>query len=215
MRFKQPVVRAVIVLSAFGAITVPAITSGVPAVTSAVPAHPLSHEECNLRVQQLCLNNWNGGGLIQAGQQGWPNENFTWRQVPRCNGQPIVLDIRRGDTVNCPFATENLDFTYWHDTVFSFYYKPTRQCIGNDGSGTPLLTACPNFTTGQGGGTGVIQVRNFISGQCQNINELTALDRYESDARGYESFLKDAGYVSGLDYYSTDRSWTCWVSDNH
>jgi hypothetical protein len=215
MRFKQPVVRAVIALSAVGALIVPAATSAVPAATSAVPAHALSHEECNLRGQQVCLNNWNGGGLIQAGRQGWPNENFGWGRVPRCNGQPIVLDIRRGDTVNCPFATEKLDFTYWHDTVFSFNYRPTRQCVGSDGSGTPLLTSCPNFTTGQGGGTGVIQVRDFISGQCQNNNELTALNRFESDAHGHESFLKDAGYVSGLDYYSTDQSWTCWVSQNH
>jgi hypothetical protein len=44
---------------------------------------------------------------------------------------------------------------------------------------------------------------------------VTALNRFESDAYGRESFLKDAGYVSGLDYYSTDQSWTCWVSANH
>jgi len=215
MRFRQPAVRAVIALSAFGIATAPEATSAVPGVASSVPGHALSHEECNLRLRQLCLNNWNGGGLIGAGQQGWPNENFGWGKVPRCNDQPIVLDMRRGDAVNCPFATENLDFNYWHDAVFSFVYKPTRQCIGSNGSGRALLTSCPNFTTGRGGGTGVIQVRNLISGQCQNHNELTALDRYESDARGYESFLKDAGYVGGLDYYSIDRSWTCWVSANH
>jgi len=215
MRFRQPAVRAVIALSALGAVTVPGATSAVPGVAPVVPAHALSHEECNLRIQQLCLDNWTRGGLIRAGQQGWPNENFGWGKVPRCNGHPIVLDKRRGDTANCPFATEKLDFTYWHDTVFSFVYKPTRQCIGSNGSGRPLLTSCPNFTTGQGGGTGVIQVRNFISGQCQNRNEVTALNRYESDARGHESFLKDAGYVGGLDYYSSDQSWTCWVSANH
>jgi hypothetical protein len=215
MRFRQPAVRAVIALSALGVVAVPGATSAVPGVAPVVPAHALSHEECNLRIQQLCLDNWNLGGLIQAGQQGWPNENFGWGKVPRCNGRPIVLDKRRGDIANCPFATEVLDFTYWHDTVFSFVYKPTRRCIGSNGSGRPLLTSCPDFTTGQGGGTGVIQVRNFISGQCQNRNELTALNRYESDARGHESFLKDAGYVGGLDYYSTDQSWTCWVSANH
>jgi len=183
---------------------------------AAPPEITATHTECDLHGQQLCLNNWSGQGVVKMGVAGWPNQYFGWFAVPRCNGGIYVQSHLFGDGADCPFANQALDASFHGDRIIAIWYNPSAvNCIGVNGSQTPVIASCPNFSTGQGGSNGTIFVIANPSG-CSNGNEAMFVNRYVSDANGNSAFLTSLNSVGSTAYWNANQSEaTCWVSADH
>jgi len=183
----------------------------VSGLAAAVPAQATFHEECLLDVN-LCMDNWSQTGAIKSGAKGWPHTEFGWSPVRACNGQPVVLAISHGNTINCPFTHVNLDNTYAGDTIVAIQDNEDGLCVVPVGGGTAGEGTCPNLSNGSGGAQGVLQVRDQPSGVCSNVNEAEFINRYESDLQNQPIYL-NAGPANGdADTFVNTSLLGCWVS---
>ena len=170
------------------------------------------HNESDLSGHQYALNNWSAGGYIRMGTQGAPNSDIGWHSVPRCTD----ANGNRSDRVQltCPFANSALDREYQGDIISSLTTPSdgSGACLGNNGSHDHVVSSCPDFNTGAGGGNGTIFINYHTGAGCGNANEEEFVSRPESDAVGSTRFLHDPDVYGG---YPSFGSFTCWVSANH
>jgi hypothetical protein len=189
---------------------------------SAVVPHAstLVHNESDLAGNQYALNNWSDEGYIRMGYQGAPNSDIGWHSVNRCtdaNGDPTDLvqsTVTGGGTENCPFANQNLDAEYAGYIISSLTIPSggTSNCLGINSANDLIVSTCPNFTTGAGGGNGTIFINYNTGAGCSNDNEEEFVSRPESDAVDATKFLHDPNVYAG---YPSFGSYTCWVSADH
>jgi hypothetical protein len=183
-------------------------------------ATSLVHNESDLAGHQYALNNWSGGGYIRMGNQGAPNSDIGWHSVPRCtdaNGNPtdqVQSTVTGGGVENCPFAFAPLDAEYAGDIISSLTAPSasTSHCLGINSANDLIVSTCPNFTTGAGGGNGTIFINYHTGAGCSNNNEEEFVSRPESDAAQATKFLHDPNVYGG---YPSFGSYTCWVSADH
>jgi hypothetical protein len=148
----------------------------------ATPAHAQTEGVCGDYGDGYCLNDWNGGGSGNAVKMYYgnsSNEDFSVWYVPRCSGSNHVTipSDGSGDTY-CPFGNQPLDEYYNGEPIFAIQYDDdgTDYCVGTNSSGDAILTSCPNFVTGAGGGNGTILIEDNY-GSC----EMTSFPGYLVD----------------------------------
>jgi len=107
--------------------------------------------------------------------------------------------LERPWTENCPFSNQNLDAEYAGYIISSLTIPSagTSNCLGINGSNDLIVSTCPSFTTGAGGGNGTIFINYNRGSGCSNNNEEEFVSRLESDAVDSTKFLHDPNVYAG------------------
>lgn len=177
-----------------------------PAYASSVP------EVCGNGGSGYCLNDWGNaaGGAVKMEFGGVANDNFILTLVYACNNSDEVSS-------SCDSQWGAQGHTLDGSLIFEIRYNRQGspgfgQCVGTNGSGDAVLTACGD-AAGKGAGNGAIMA--FLdrgSPACGSSTRALYVDRYYSSHYNVLAFLQTGGNpgISAFLNYTDKATATCW-----
>lgn len=151
------------------------------------------------------LNDWGGGGngnAVKMYTAGVQNNNFQWIDVKSCNGSDIISSA-------CAGAWGG-SWAIGAQTIEIQYNNSPSLCVGTNGSGYTVLTACGDqYGNGAGNGT-IMATLSIDGGTCGSTAKAGLADRYWSVRNSPNAaWLLSGGAVGHQALFSTTDN-SCW-----